>query len=115
MTAVSLWDGLPMEDALIPPDPGLTLEERFWQFHTRNPQVYAALRRLALDLANRGKTRIGVKGLVEVLRWHHQLVTDDPTSDYQINNSYTAFYARLLVANEPALADRIELRAQRAA
>lgn len=69
-TAVTLWDGLPMEDALIPPDPGLSLEERFHQFDQRNPHVYEALRRLALDLANRGRTRIGVKALVEVLRWH---------------------------------------------
>jgi hypothetical protein len=90
---------------------GLTLEQQFLAFHRTNPHVYQALRRLALELVGRGHRRIGIKMLFEVLRWQYALRTDDPNSEFKLNNAYTSFYARLL-NQEPELCGCFELRTQ---
>ncbi len=90
-----------------------TLEERFEEFHRKNPHVYQALRRLALDMRARGRKRYGMKGLFEILRWSYAMRTEDPDSEFKLNNVYTAFYARLLMQQEPALRGFFELREQR--
>jgi hypothetical protein len=88
------------------------IEERFRQFHEANPQVYSALRQLAIPLARQGRRRIGVKMLWEVLRYSYWVTTQgDP---YQLNNSYTSRYARLLMNQEPELRGLIETRQLRA-
>jgi len=88
------------------------LEERFRQFHETNPQVYRALRSLALPLAQAGRKRIGVKMLWETLRYSYSIVTEG--SEYKLDNSYTSRYARLLMDQEPELRGLIETRALRA-
>ena len=94
-------------------EPGQSLEEQFSAFHEANPHVYNALRSLALDMRRRGNRRIGMKMLFEVLRWHYWMTTDDRSSEFKLNNSYTAYYARELMANEPDLADAFEVRERR--
>ena len=79
-------------------------------FHAENPDVYRELRRLALDLYGMGRIRYGMKGLFEVVRWHRAMATTD--EDFKLNNNYTAFYARLLMADEPRLGKFFELREQ---
>lgn len=91
---------------------GGSLDDQFNAFHKANPHVYQALKRLALQLARRGHRRIGIKMLFEVLRWQYAMSTNDPASDYKLNNNYTSFYARLLDA-EPELRGMFELRTQR--
>lgn len=94
--------------------PGSSIEARFEAFHEANPHVYEALRRLALRMRARGRVRIGMKMLFEVLRWEYAMSTDDPNSDFKLNNNYTAHYARMLMANEPRLDGAFEVRTQRA-
>lgn len=96
-------------------DVGLTIQQQFELFHEANPWVYEALRRLALDLVRRGRGRIGVKMLFEVLRWHYWRSTLDATSDFKLNNNYHSRYARMLMAHEPLLADAFETRELKAA
>jgi hypothetical protein len=84
--------------------------EKFSVFHVQNPHVFAELERMALELAARGRKRIGVKLLVEVLRYEHYMTTEDPNSTFKISNTYTAFYARLLIDTHPELRELIETR-----
>lgn len=93
---------------------GATIQERFEAFHGANPHVYAALRRMALDMAGRGVRRYGMKGLFEVLRWQFAMQTQGD-AEFKLNNNYTAHYSRLLMANEPRLADFFVLRELQAA
>jgi len=86
---------------------GATLAQRFEAFHRLNPQVYAAIERQALRLAAQGEKRIGVKAIAEDLRRGRLATTGD---DWKVNNSWPAFYARLLVAKHPRLAGVIEMR-----
>jgi len=99
------------QPSLLDPPPAqgdLSIDERFRQFHEANPQVYRALREMALAQAAAGVRRISPKLLFEQLRARGVATAtgDDP---YRLNNIYTSRYARLLAA-EPGLADRIPLR-----
>ena len=86
---------------------GATLAQRWEAFHRLNPQVFAAIERQALRLAAQGEKRIGVKAIAEDLRRGRLATTGD---DWRINNSWPAFYARLLVAKHPRLEGVIEMR-----
>ncbi len=95
-----------------PDDFSGTIEERFEAFHTANPHVYAALRRLALGYRRAGQEHCGMKMLYEVLRYQSGIHTKgDP---YTLNNNFTALYARKMMAEEPELAGFFELRERRA-
>lgn len=86
-----------------------TTAEKFEQFHEDNPAVYATLCGLAREwLARTGKPRIGIGQLTERCRWEIAMRTNDP--EFKINNNYRAYYARLMMANEPDLAGIFELR-----
>lgn len=80
-----------------------SIEEAFNQFHALNPYVYANLVALAMQMHARGRKRIGMKMLFELLRWNHMLHTQDNQSEYKLCNNYTSRYARLIMENETAL------------
>ena len=84
--------------------------DNFDEFHRLNPQVADILEDMADELISRGRNRVGIKMLMEVLRWNYQMKTDDPNSDFKINNNYAPYYARLLIERNPTWADVFELR-----
>ena len=49
----------------------LTPAERFMVFHNANPQVFNHLQDMAKELIARGRKRIGINMLLEVLRWNY--------------------------------------------
>lgn len=73
-----------------------------------HPLASDLLLKYARELAARGR-RIGVKMLVERVRYDGFL-NGWKADDYQINNSYTAYIARWLIAQDPSLEQRIEFR-----
>ena len=85
------------------------LEREFWQYHHDHPDVYDALRRLALDaIERRGYTHMGIAALWEILRWERRLDMTDGV--FKANNNYRAYYARLLMEREPQLVGFFRLR-----
>lgn len=90
-----------------------SISERFEIFHRENPHVYRVLVRLAREwVQSTGKHKLGIKSLFEVARWQLAIETSDP--DYKLNNNYTAFYARLIHAQEPDLDGLFNVRASEA-
>jgi len=85
-----------------------SIQRQFEEFHAANPQVYEALRSLAFELLIRGHSCCGIGMLWEVLRWRSMMRTVG--DDWKLNNNFRSRYARLLMANEPELADFFELR-----
>lgn len=83
------------------PAPAQTPQERFRTFHEANPHVYVELRDLALRLLGQGHRHYSIAGLFEVVRFRHAVQTVG--DDYKLNNTMKPRYARLLMANEPAL------------
>lgn len=116
MSAPTLFEGSPLEGVRFerPKDRrherGQTIAEAFAEFHRANPWVYDTLVDLARDLVRRGRKRIGIGMLFEVLRWHYQRTTNDPASDFRLNNNYRSRYARIIAHQEPDLRRAFETR-----
>ena len=92
-----------------------TLEENFWKFHKKHPEVYDVLVRLARQWRNRRgpKSKIGIGALYERARWEvaiESLVTQDPP---KLSNNHRAFYARLILTENPDLTGIFQLKRQR--
>jgi hypothetical protein len=86
-----------------------TTADRFDEFHAANPHVYEALVRLAREWVQRtGRRQLGMKALFERARWDLVLSTTDP--DFVLNNDYTPFYSRLIMARESDLSGLFALR-----
>lgn len=91
--------------------PQSKLEASFWEFHLANPEVYSTLVRLAESARRCGVRKIGIGALFERLRWEMALQTDG--GEFKLNNNHRAFYARMLMENEPQLAGLFALRKQK--
>lgn len=81
---------------------------RFWAFHEENPHVYAELRRFALEAVGKGRRRLSINLLFERLRWFTEIETEGDA--FKVNNTFRAWYARLLMRDEPRLAGMFETR-----
>jgi hypothetical protein len=64
----------------------------FWWLR-KNPHIYAAFRKRALQMANLGRPRYSARTIVEVIRWNTELKQSDVT--FKIGNNYTPGMARL--------------------
>lgn len=85
-----------------------TIDERFAAFHTGNPWIADELEKLADVEYRHGDGRIGIKYLIEVLRWNYRRTTTGHT--FKISNDYSSRYARLLVDRRPEFATLFETR-----
>lgn len=108
-----------------PPAPPPHLPDRleldFWQFHLAHPEVYESLRALAFRVKRQGKEHYSIKALYETLRLSSLLSSEsfwintssNQPAEHLLNNNYTAFYARLLMQNEPKLRGFFRTRCRR--
>jgi hypothetical protein len=83
-------------------------EEKFLEFHKKNPRVYSQLVKLANQAHSRGKRKISIELIVNVVRWYSVLQTKG--DDFKINNNYKSFYARKIMAEHPHLAGMFNTR-----
>ena len=75
-----------------------TIQEQFEEFHRLNPGVYRRLAAMARQLLARGRKKIGIAMLFEVLRWNYYVNTNDPSSEWKLNNNYKSRYAHMMNA-----------------
>lgn len=85
------------------------IEREFKDFHAEHPEVYIGLVRLARTWQLNGSAKLGIATLFEVLRWNSHL-NEGKDGGYKLNNNYRALYARLIMKNEPDLANLFEIR-----
>jgi hypothetical protein len=78
----------------------------FATYHADHPELYDALQRFALEAHAHGRTRLGIKMLIERVRWY---TTIEQRGEFKINNSAAPFYARKLM-RVPALRGMFALR-----
>lgn len=91
-----------------------SIEERCAEFDAAHPEVYAEIKRLALDAHARGRRRLGIGFLAELARWN--LTTDAHDGEgFKVNSDYRAIWVRRLIVECPELAGMFETRARRAA
>lgn len=82
-----------------------TIEAKFQAFHAAHPEVYEQLRRLAFRMVRRGHRHLGVGMLWEVLRYRTLLGASPDEDSFRLNNNHRSRYVRLLIDQEPELAD----------
>jgi hypothetical protein len=87
---------------------GTTIQQRFQSFHTLNPWVLESLEKLTEDWLRRGRRRLGIGMLTEVLRWQHGRRTIG--DEFRLNNNYRSRYVRLMIERHPEWADVFETR-----
>lgn len=92
---------------------GESIQQRFEAFHASNPWVYQAFCQITDDWIARGKGRIGIGMLTEILRWQYGRQTRG--DDFKINNNFRSRYVRLMVAEHPEYAEVFQTRELRAA
>lgn len=95
--------------------PVTPLEHQFRAFHTEHPELYQEFERRALALGSAGVKRISIAMLAEAIRYDYALAGRRAANgeEFVVNNSFRAFYARLLVHNHPSLDAKIERRHRR--
>ena len=88
----------------------MSINADFNAYHKANPSVYQKLRTLALRLKRVGASTYGMKALFEILRYNALLQSD---KKFKLSNNSTAYYARMLMKNEPRLAGFFQVRTLR--
>jgi hypothetical protein len=85
------------------------IEEAFAAFHAQHPEVYRELVRIARRLRDQGWERFGIKTVWEVARYR-SMIGNTAGKGPKLNNNFTAYYARLIMEQEPDLADVFKTR-----
>lgn len=71
------------------------LDIKFKQYHRANPRVFGLFLRFTLKAKSRGYKHYSAKAVMERIRWHMEIDTQDGDG-FKINNSYVSRYVRLL-------------------
>lgn len=74
--------------------------ESFLAFHKENPEIYD----LFLEYSHRVRKKresYGAKSIAEQIRWHKLI--EQGNEFFKLNNTYTAYYARLVMASNRKL------------
>lgn len=111
MTQMNLFDHRAAEPAKDDED-GLSIDERFDRFATRNPHVLTAALQIARDWLDRGDTYISTKAILENLRVQRTVngATVKGDGGFRLNNDFSAPLARWLIAQDKRLDGVLRLR-----
>ena len=82
----------------------LSQSEQFYAFHAKNPHVFEYLRSMTYKMVKMGYKTVSIRFLCEKLRWDLAVQADGAKGSYAIPTSCPAFYARAIMASDPALA-----------
>lgn len=89
-------------------DAGASLADRFAAFHASNPHVAVAIEALTEQWFAAGHKRASMDAVMHRLRWESGLQTHGDV--YRLNNSWAAFYSRLMLERHPEWTGRIQTR-----
>jgi len=79
----------------------------FQEYDQQNPHIWELYKAIANDLIRRGMRKLGSKRIVEEIRWHHSVKTNEP---YKVGNNYTAMYARKFANEFPQFSNMFNFR-----
>jgi len=79
----------------------------FEQYDAEHPDIWQEFRDIAMDLILKGRDHYGAKAIFEIIRYHRAIRGG---SDFKVNNSFTASYARKFAAEYPEYSTFFEFR-----
>jgi hypothetical protein len=80
------------------------LEQKFWEYHGKNPQVFTLFKEYAFQLLNAGRSRYSARTIIHRIRWHNDITTTGDDG-FKICNNHSPYYALLLEATCPEFKD----------
>lgn len=86
-----------------------TIDERFEDWLSANPEVFPAFVEIALQAKREGRERWSADHLLAILRWNHGRLQKD--RNWKCNNDFTSRLSRKAMAEVPELEGFFELRA----
>jgi hypothetical protein len=87
-----------------------TIRGKFENYDAEHPEVYRQLVRLSYEWKAAGRSKLGIKTLIERLRWEWHVAGLQDSDGYKINNNFAPHYARKIMANNPQLEGLFETR-----
>jgi len=83
-------------------------KKAFWDYHAQNPIIYEKLKIYAKQLKDSGRNRFGIRAIFERIRW--DMYIEYKNDDFKLNNTFSPFYARLLIFDHPEFDGFFETR-----
>lgn len=83
----------------------------FQQYDQEHPEIYAVYKNVAEEFIKKGAIKIGSKRIIEEIRWHKLVKTNEY---FKVSNNYTAYYARKFVNDHPHYAGIFNFKPLRA-
>jgi len=68
------------------------------QYDSDNPQIWVEFKNIAIELILKGREHYGAKSIFEVIRYHTAV---KGKGEFEVNNNYTAYYARKFMREYP--------------
>lgn len=87
---------------------GHTIREGFTKFNRDNPHIFKAFERQALHAISKGRTKISAKLIINWIRWHEFLESND--KNFKINDAFQSYYARYFIQIHPEHTEVFEFR-----
>ncbi len=79
--------------------------EKFEQFHSDNPHILQELIHMVEQAVQSGEKKIGIRWVVEVLRWNKRILTQ--SEDFKLPCAHIPYYTRLIDKVRPDLGHHI--------
>lgn len=83
-------------------------DQAFNEFHKANPWVVRELEKIAWEMLQHGRKKIGIQACVEIFRWETRRHTI--SNDFKLNNNFCSRYARMILDRNPHWGQVFELR-----
>ena len=87
-----------------------TIRAKFEKYDEENPEVYRLLVRLARQWVSAGHSKLGIKTLIERLRWEFHVTASKDVDGFKINNNFAPYYARKIMTENRDLEGLFETR-----
>jgi hypothetical protein len=79
--------------------PSKTDKETWWEWHKKNPHVYALFEKFSLQAIGSGRENFSHWLIMNRIRWETAITTTG--DEFKIRNDFIAYYARLFMARHP--------------
>lgn len=90
-----------------------SIDQRFRDFHADNPGVYTELVAMTRQIKAKGYRQLGIELIWSAYRWNRMLHTSPDEYGFKLNDHFRSRYARLIMAQEPDLANFFHTRTLR--
>ena len=74
-------------------------EQKFLEWHGKNPKVYELFKRFTFQAINAGHKHFGGFGIINRIRW--QTTVETKGDEFKINNACAAYYSRMFMKDHP--------------